>query len=155
MIKWQWVLFEDLSVDILFEIMKIRQEVFVVEQNCAYQDTDDLDRVSWHLVGWREGRADREIVAYLRVVFPGKKYTEPSIGRVLTQHSARGQGIGKALLAEAIRYTFILYPDTHIRISAQRYLEIFYGSFGFKTISEPYDEDGIPHIEMILHIPSQ
>ena len=149
MIKWQWVLFEDLTVDVLFEIMKIRQEVFVVEQNCAYQDTDDLDRFSWHLVGWREGDSGKEIVAYLRVVFPGKKYTEPSLGRVLTLRSARGEGLGKALLSEALRYTAIQYPNINIRISAQRYLEKFYGSFGFEICSDPYEEDGIPHIEMI------
>ena len=99
MIKWQWALFDELSSDVLFEIMKIRQAVFVVEQNCAYQDADDFDRFSWHMVGWSESSAGKEIVAYLRVVFPDKKYTEPSIGRVLTIQSARGQGLGKALIS--------------------------------------------------------
>ena len=150
--NWQWLSFEELSREDLFGVLKVRQAVFVVEQNCAYQDADDLDPVSWHLMGWHEGATGRELVAYLRVVFPGKKYPEPSIGRVLTTASVRGTGVGKALTREAITRIALEYPHMSIRISAQRYLEKFYSEFGFETVSDPYDEDGIPHIEMVRRV---
>lgn len=147
--NWQWLSFAELIREELFEIVKVRQAVFVVEQNCAYPDADDLDLVSWHLIGWREDNTGRDLVAYLRVVFPGKKYPEPSIGRLLTASLARGTGLGKALICEAIARTASIYAHMPIRISAQRYLEKFYSGFGFETVSEPYEEDGIPHIEMV------
>lgn len=149
MLKWQWSSFDELSQHELYEILKVRQAVFTVEQNCAYQDADGLDKVSWHLMGWREDSPENELVAYLRVVLPGEQYAEPSIGRVLTAPSARGSGLGKALTREAIVRISRAYRDTPIRISAQQYLEKFYSEFGFETVSEPYDEDGIPHIEML------
>jgi len=145
MIKWQWASFDQLTTDVLYKIMKARIEVFVVEQNCPYQEADDLDKCSWHLIGWK----NREIVSYLRVIFPGKKYIEPSIGRVLTVQHVRRTGIGKELTKEAIKRVGEVYPDTPVRISAQRYLEKFYSEFGFEPVSEPYEEDGIPHIEML------
>jgi len=147
--NWLWSSFEELSRDDLYEVLKVRQAVFVVEQNCVYQDADDLDSVSWHLMGWHEGTSRRELVAYLRVVFPGKKYPEPSIGRVLTTASMRGTGAGKELTREAITHIALEYPQMSIRISAQRYLEKFYSEFGFEAVSDPYEEDGIPHIEML------
>ena len=147
--NWQWVSFEELSREELYEVLKVRQTVFVVEQNCAYQDADDLDPVSWHLMGWHESTSGRKLVAYLRVVFPGKKYPEPSIGRVLTMASVRGAGLGQELMCEAISRTVREYPQQSIRISAQHYLEKFYSGLGFETVSDPYDEDGIPHIEML------
>jgi len=150
--NWQWSSFEELSREDLFVILKVRQAVFVVEQNCPYQDADDLDPVSWHLMGWHEGATGRELVAYLRVVFPGKKYPEPSIGRVLTTASVRGTGVGKTLTGEAITRIALEYPHMSIRISAQQYLEKFYSEFGFETVSDPYDEDGIPHIEMVRRV---
>ena len=146
---WQWLSFEKLLREDLYEVLKVRQAIFVVEQNCAYLDADDLDPASWHLMGWRETATGRELVAYLRVVFPGKKYPEPSIGRVLTTASVRGTGVGKTLTREAITRIALEYPHMSIRISAQRYLEKFYSEFGFETVSDPYDEDGIPHIEML------
>lgn len=149
MIQWQWLPFENLSRNVLFEILKVRQAVFVVEQNCVYQDADNLDPVSWHLMGWRINSGEKELVAYLRVSLPGKKYPEPSIGRVLTAPSVRGTGIGKALIDKGITQTTIEYPGVRIRISAQQYLEKFYSEFGFETVTAPYDEDGIPHIEMV------
>jgi ElaA protein len=120
--------------------------VFVVEQKCAFQEADELDEKSWHLAGW----IDTDLAAYARVVFPGCRFPEPSIGRVITTGPFRGKGFGKALMTEAIRRTRGLYPGLPIRISAQCYLEKFYESFGFKRSSEPYDEGGIPHIDMIL-----
>lgn len=149
MIEWQWCSYEELTRDTLFEIIKVRQEVFIVEQNCAYQDVDDLDRFSWHLIGWRKDSAGEKLVAYLRVVFPGKKYLEPAIGRVVTAPSVRGTGLGYELTQEAISRVRQIYPNTDIRISAQQYLEGFYSKFGFEKVGNPYDEDGIRHIEML------
>jgi ElaA protein len=110
---------------------------------------DDLDQVSWHLMGWRKDSADKKLVAYLRVVFPGEKYQEPSIGRVITAPSVRRTGLGYALTQEAISRIVHIYPKTAIRISAQQYLEKFYSKFEFEKVGDPYDEDGIPHIEML------
>lgn len=147
--NWQWASFDGLSLGALYEILKLRQAVFVVEQNCAYQDADSLDRVAWHLAGWRGEAGRSELLAYLRVVFPGNRYSEPSIGRVLTAKTARGTGAGKALMREALARVEQAYPGASVRISAQCYLERFYAGFGFLAVSEPYDEDGIAHIEML------
>ncbi|MGL6160335.1 GNAT family N-acetyltransferase [Microbulbifer sp.] len=152
MIHWQWRSFEQLSLQQLYQVLRARQEVFTVEQDCAYQDADNLDRYSWHLAGWHGNPEKHELVAYLRVVFPGRKYAEPAIGRVLTLASHRGTGLGRELMRQAIDCTAREYPDTPIRISAQQHLEYFYREFGFERVSDPYDEDGIPHIEM-LHVP--
>lgn len=146
--RWQWTQFSDLSAQQLYEILRERQEVFTVEQDCAYQDADGKDQFAWHLIGWSETAAPR-VQAYLRVVFPGKKYAEPSIGRVLTAASARGSGLGRELMQRAVEETERVYPGSAIRISAQQYLEAFYREFRFEPVSEPYDEDGIPHIEML------
>ncbi len=148
-VRWQWVLFEDLSAWEVYEILKARAEVFVVEQDCAYQDIDDLDKSAWHLLAWRQDKDRQALVAYLRVVFPGKKYPEPSIGRVLTVLSARGTGLGRQLTERALVHVQHEYPGQSVRISAQRRLKNFYADFNFETVSEPYDEDGIPHVEML------
>ncbi|WP_345969054.1 MULTISPECIES: GNAT family N-acetyltransferase [Sulfurimonas] len=147
--RWQWSLFETLSPWEILEIMKLRQAVFVVEQACAYQDADDLDPLSWHLTGWEEDSKGKRLVAYLRVVFPGRKFDEPSIGRVITPLALRGRGLGSALIHEAIERIPSLFQKESIRISAQQRLEPFYAAFGFETVSTPYDEDGIPHVEML------
>jgi ElaA protein len=149
MLEWQWLLFNELSRDQLYEILKVRQAVFTVEQDCAYQDADDLDQRSWHLMGWRNDPEEKTLVAYLRVVIPGSKYPEPSMGRILVARSVRRTGLGKTLMREAITRTLTEYPGSSIRISAQQHLENFYSTFGFTTVSEPYDEDGIPHVEML------
>ncbi|MCO4758809.1 MAG: GNAT family N-acetyltransferase [Oceanospirillaceae bacterium] len=150
MYEWKWKRFEELSSAEIYEILRVRQEVFVVEQNCVYQDVDSLDQVSWHLFAQTSnGGGPVEIHAYLRVVYPGHKYTEPSIGRVLTAKETRGQGQGRLLLEKAMEWLKTEYPKQQIRISAQKYLEAFYADFGFTSVSEPYDEDGIPHIEMV------
>ncbi|WP_308366957.1 MULTISPECIES: GNAT family N-acetyltransferase [unclassified Microbulbifer] len=149
MIHWQWRSFEQLSLQQLYQILRARQEVFTVEQDCAYQDADCLDQYSWHLMGWCSAPQGQELAAYLRVVFPEKKYPEPSIGRVLTRASHRGTGLGRELMRRAIECTGREYPDRPIRISAQQHLQRFYSEFGFEKVSEPYEEDGIPHIEML------
>ncbi len=147
-VEWQWSLFDELSTRDLYDILKIRQAVFVVEQNCAYQDLDDVDQHAWHLLG-KQGTAPKLLVAYLRLVYPDMNYPEPAIGRVLTLASKRGQGLGKALTKEALAQAARKYPGQPIRISAQLHLSNFYQEFGFEIVSEPYDEDGIPHIEML------
>ncbi len=150
MTEWQWKRFDELSKHELYEILRIRQEVFVVEQNCAYVDADGLDQNAWHLTGWHQNDADgRRIAAYLRVVFPGCRYKEPSIGRVLTNAQSRAVGLGKMLMKTALCNIKRTYPNQAVRISAQQYLEEFYNEFEFSRVSEPYNEDGIAHIEML------
>ena len=148
-IEWQWSSFEDLSRDDIYEILERRQQVFVVEQHCVYPDIDRVDQQAFHLLGWKRDGAQRQLVAYLRCVFPGVKYPEVSLGRVLNTSAVRGTGVGRAMLALAIQHAERQFPGLRIRISAQQYLEAFYRSFGFETVSEPYDEDGIPHVEML------
>ena len=109
-----------------------------------------MDKSSWHLIGWDVSHShSREIVAYLRVVFPDHKYKEPSMGRILTIKKVRGQGLGKELLKIALLKIETEYPNKPVRISAQQHLQKFYSQFGFEKVSEPYDEDGIVHIEML------
>ncbi len=145
MIEYHWKKFDELSAIDIFDMLKARQDVFIIEQNCIYPDIDDLDKKSWHLLARRDG----ELVAYLRVVYPGYKYAELSIGRVLTIEEVRGAGIGYHLVAEAIKNINQIAENVAIRISAQFHLQKFYDVFGFKSVSEPYDEDGILHIEML------
>ncbi|WP_417330979.1 GNAT family N-acetyltransferase [Halomonas cupida] len=150
MYQWQWKRFEELSLDELYEILRVRQEVFTVEQNCVYQDVDGLDRVAWHLLLQHEGSGGcTDIQGYLRIVYPGHKYSEPSIGRVMTTGAARGRGVGRLLMEKALAFLASEAPGLPIRISAQQYLKTFYAEFGFETVSEPYAEDGIAHIEML------
>jgi len=136
----------DLDPLTLYRILALRSEVFVVEQDCVYLDPDGLDRGSWHLLGRDDaGR----LAAYVRVVDPGLKFEEPSIGRVVAAPEVRGTGIGRMLMAEALRRCEVEWPGRAIRIGAQAHLERFYGSLGFVTVGAPYDEDGIPHVEML------
>ena len=103
MISWQWATFYDLERDALYEILRVRQEVFVVEQNCAYLDADGLDQQALHLLGWQQDDlGHRQLAAYLRLLPPGSRYPEPSIGRLLTVHSTRGTGLGEAIMHEAL-----------------------------------------------------
>ena len=149
MTEWQWSAFSELSVDQLYQVLQQRQDVFILEQSCFYQDFDGLDPGAHHLLGWRTIAGQRQLAAYLRCLAPGVKYTEMSLGRVLSSKAARGSGIGRELLEQGIAHAERLHPGHRIRIGAQRYLEKFYTSFGFVTISEPYDEDGIMHIDML------
>lgn len=149
-IQWQCLLFDQLTAKQLYAILAARSEVFIVEQNCVYQDIDSIDLHCHHLIAWTEQSDQSELAAYLRIVPPGKVFTEASIGRVITSKFARGTGIGKQLLMRGIEETQELYPQDGLKIAAQQYLEKFYEGFGFKTVSSMYLEDGIPHIEMIL-----
>ncbi|MGQ9896248.1 MAG: GNAT family N-acetyltransferase [Acidobacteriota bacterium] len=146
---WRTAHFTELTVDELYDLLQARLAVFVIEQQCIYQDLDGVDRQAHHILGWRQTVTGRELVAYCRLVAPGVKYAEPSIGRVITPVAGRGQGFGKALIQRALALHDALYPGQGNRISAQQYLERFYGAFGYRTVSEPYDEDGLPHVEML------
>jgi ElaA protein len=148
MIAWQVRHYVDLSREEVYEILALRQEVFVVEQHCAYLDADGRDRCGYHLLG-RDPRG--VLIAYLRILDPGSRFAEPSIGRVLVRQEHRGKGLGVALMQEGMRQCARLYPGQPIRISAQQYLRRFYENLGFVCPGDghPVDEDGIPHIEMI------
>ncbi|MBV8665910.1 MAG: GNAT family N-acetyltransferase [Burkholderiaceae bacterium] len=147
--EWQWSSFEDLSKEDWYAIVARRQEVFIIEQNCVYPDIDGVDLKAFHLLGWRGEGSNKALAAYLRVVFPGVKYAEVSLGRVLSAPAMRSTGVGRELVAQGIARAEKQFPGLDIRISAQLYLERFYRSFGFACTSEPYDEDGIPHVEML------
>jgi ElaA protein len=149
MTEWQWSAFDQLCVADLYQVLQQRQDVFILEQQCFYQDFDGLDQGAHHLLGWREQDGKRTLAAYLRCLAPGVKYPEMSLGRVLCSKAARGSGIGRELLAQGIVHAERQHPGQRIRIGAQRYLEGFYASFGFVTVSEPYDEDGIIHVDML------
>ncbi|WP_395403874.1 GNAT family N-acetyltransferase [Pseudoduganella sp. UC29_106] len=149
MIEWQWLDFESIPRNDLYEILRQRQEVFLIEQQCFYSDLDGLDQDAHHLLGWQVIDGKRQLAAYLRCIAPGVKFPEMSLGRVLTAQAARGAGIGRELVAEGIRRAEAQHPGHHIRIGAQAHLQDFYGSFGFQRISEPYDEDGIMHLDML------
>lgn len=149
MTEWQCSTFNDLAVADLYQVLQQRQDVFILEQTCFYQDFDGLDQQAHHLLGWTTIDGKRQLGAYLRILAPGAKYTEMSLGRVLTSRAARGSGIGRELLAQGIAHAERLHPGHRIRIGAQRYLEKFYAGFGFATFSEPYDEDGIIHVDMM------
>lgn len=145
-LKWQWARLSELSAEQVYAVLAARVAIFVVEQNCAYQDLDGLDGDAEHLIAW----SGSEVAGYLRVLGPGTRFDDPSIGRIITAKAFRGSGLGREVVAKGIARTRQRYPGQPIRISAQKYLEKFYGDFGFVTVSEPYLEDGIPHVEMLL-----
>jgi ElaA protein len=146
-VHWRCCAFDELSVRELDAIYRGRQQVFSVEQNCVYLDADGVDPHCWQLAAWRGG--DHALLAHARLVPPGVKYAEPSIGRVITTAAARGSGLGQVLIARAVAEVERLWPGRGIRISAQSYLRRFYGEAGFVAVTDDYDEDGIPHVEML------
>jgi ElaA protein len=146
MTKWILKKFDDLTSYELYSILQLRNEVFVVEQNCIYQDADNKDQASYHFTGW----VNEKLIAYTRLLPKGVAYKDyVSIGRVVTSPSARGSGIGKELIQRSIEQANTLFGDIPIKIGAQIYLKIFYSEFGFQQTGEVYFEDGIEHIEMI------
>ncbi len=142
----QWILkkFEELTPYQLYAILQLRNEVFVVEQNCVFQDADDKDQDSYHLMGF----LNNKLVAYTRLVPPGVVYPDISIGRVITSHLVRRTGTGKELMQQSIDDCYRLFGKAPIKIGAQLYLKKFYEFFGFQQISDVYLEDGIEHIYM-------
>jgi ElaA protein len=145
-VEFQWCRLGELSAEQLYAVLAARVQVFVVEQNCAYQDLDGLDADAEHLIAW----SGKEVAGYLRVLAPGTRFDDPSIGRIITAKRFRSSGLGRVLVAQGIERTRLRYPGRAVRISAQVYLQKFYGEFGFVNASEPYLEDNIPHVEMVL-----
>lgn len=145
-IVWHYKDFDDLTAKELYKIIQLRNEVFVIEQDCIYQDCDGKDLVCGHL--W--ATVDGEVAAYSRIVPKGFSYeNEPSIGRVISNQKFRRFGFGKQLMKNSIQVIENQFKTSAIRISAQAYLKEFYSSFGFEQVSEEYLEDDIPHIEML------
>jgi len=143
---WTYTTFSELSAAALYAIMRLRNEVFVVEQQCVYQDADNKDEQCFHLALW----IGDELVAYCRILPPGLSYTTPGIGRVVNSPAYRTKGYGRMLMQKAITTTLQQFNLPTITISAQLYLSGFYTSLGFVQVSEMYLEDNIPHIEMIF-----
>ncbi|MGL5329009.1 MAG: GNAT family N-acetyltransferase [Peptostreptococcaceae bacterium] len=145
--KWKIKKFEELSTKELYEILKLRAEVFVVEQNCVYQDVDSKDEKSYHLFL----EENNTLVAYSRIIPRKISYDEVSIGRVIIKKAHRGSGLAKEMMLNAIDFIKNSMNEESIRISAQAYLIDFYKSVGFKEVSEIYLEDDIEHIEMLYN----
>lgn len=137
--------FSELQNEELYQILKLRNEVFIVEQNCVYQDIDDKDHESYHLMC----KVDGNLAGYTRLLPAGLSFKEISIGRVITSPKYRGLGLGKKLIEKSIDFCNTQWENSPIRIGAQLYLLKFYQSLGFIEEGEEYDEDGILHIEMI------
>ena len=144
MITFQIKRFNELSTAELYQLLHLRSEVFVVEQNCVYQDVDGKDEKAIHLIG----TFNNEIVAYVRIFKPGDYFEAASIGRVVVKQSYRDRKWGYDLMQQAIEVTKTVLNETYITISAQLYLKKFYENLGFVQTSEMYLEDDIPHIEM-------
>lgn len=174
-IRWQWSLVDELSAREMHDLLRLRQQVFVVEQDCVFPDIDGRDPYAWHLLAWIDGEAPsgtpsaaadatrverpgggamraagRPLLAgYARVFEPGAIAREAVIGRVVTAPSVRGTGVGHALMREAIRLTGTLAPGAGIRVASQERVIRFYRRHGFRPVGEPYIEDGIPHQDML------
>ena len=139
------VSFSELSTDELYALLKLRAKVFVVEQDCVYQDLDGLDKKAVHLLGV-EGE---NLIGYARLLSPGQYYKEAAVGRVVTHPKVRGQGMGKVVFQEALNQAQKRFPGAGVRIMAQSYLIKFYEGFGFVVVSDEFLEDGLPHVEML------
>ncbi|MEP7302082.1 MAG: GNAT family N-acetyltransferase [Caldimonas sp.] len=146
-IEWRWRRFDALRPLELQKIHAARQRVFALEQQCVYLDADECDERSFHLAAW--SALQREPLAYARLIDPGVKYAEASIGRVVTVGAGRGHGLGRELMVRALAEAARVWPGMAIRISAQTRLERFYAGLGFVAVGLPYLEDGIEHTEML------
>lgn len=146
-IQWEIKFFDELSVSELYKIMQLRAEVFIVEQNCPYQDADGKDPESFHLMGYND---NNELIVYSRILPQNISYPEVSIGRVVSSLKARGTGSGRLLMEQSLKIISEKFGNVPVKIGAQAYLKKFYESFGFVVTSNEYMEDNIPHIEMIM-----
>ena len=145
-IRWEWFRFEELSVNDLYDLLRLRSAVFVVEQECVFLDMDNFDQDSWHCLG----RVGNDLALYLRCIPPevfGSGYS--SLGRIICDPNFRLSGRGKMLVEKGIEFANRQWPEAQIKIGAQERLLRFYENLGFESVSEPYDEDGIQHIDMI------
>lgn len=146
-LAWTCKPFDKLTAAELYQALRLRSEVFVIEQQCLYLDPDGLDPQAWHVLGHAQA-SDGRLQAYLRLLPPGLKAAEPVIGRVVTAPGARGTGVGRQLLAQALAECEALWPGRALFLSAQAHLQTFYAGLGFAPVSEQYVEDGIPHVDM-------
>ena len=144
MINWITRKFDELTLEELYSILELRNEVFIVEQNCVYNDTDGKDQSAWHLMAIEGDK----LIAYTRILPPGVSYSDPAIGRVVTSSSKRRSGLGKELMKRSIEACEKLFGKTSITLNAQVYLQSFYESLGFIVVGEEYLDDEIPHIRM-------
>lgn len=147
-VQYQCLSYSELGKDQLYALLALRQEVFVVEQHCPYLDADGQDQAASHLLGLTD---DGQLATYVRLLPAGISYDNyVAIGRVITAPFARGKGLGRALMQEAIVQAQRLWPDTSIKLSAQAHLQAYYRSVGFSPVGDIYMEDGIPHVGMVL-----
>ncbi|HEV7229794.1 MAG TPA: GNAT family N-acetyltransferase [Bacteroidia bacterium] len=145
-LTWKISHFTELSIQELYDVFHLRIAVFVVEQNCSYQDADGKDQSSWHVMGFD---GEGTLRAYSRILPAGISFPEASIGRVITSDKARGTGAGRELMLQSLSFLKTKFGDIPVRIGAQSYLKKFYSSFGFDVVSAEYLEDNIPHVEML------
>jgi ElaA protein len=145
-LRWTWHAWSALTADRLYAILRLRSAIFVVEQDCVFQDMDGRDPHCEHLCGEDSAAA---LVAYLRLVPPGVRTAEVALGRVVVAREARGRGHGRAAMHEGLRRCGERYPGHPVRVSAQQHLERFYEGLGFRRVGSPYDEDGIAHVDML------
>lgn len=145
-IHWKTKKYDELTTSELYKIFQLRIEVFVVEQNCPYQDADGKDKHSYHVMGY----LNDELCAYARIIPPGISYKEISIGRLANSKKVRGNGIGKNTMIRSMEEIEKIFGNVPVRISAQKYLRKFYENLGFKTTGKEYLEDNIPHLEMLF-----
>ena len=150
-VQWKLATFDNLTVRELYAVLQLRTEVFVMEQNCAFQDMDGADDQAVHLLGTQRttGHEGDQLVAYARLFPAGVKFAEASIGRVITSGAVRGQGLGHTLIARAVSSVHTLWGLQPIRIGAQARLKDYYSQHGFVYMALPYVEDGIDHLEML------
>lgn len=144
--EWKLKKFDELTTEELYEILKLRVEIFVVEQDCAYQDLDDKDQCAYHLFLEDED----EIIAVLRILPENVAFEDMAIGRIVVRKSHRGQGIARAMMKMAMDFIVKDLGKRRIRLSGQAYLVDFYEDLGFKRVSDEYLEDGIPHFEFLF-----
>jgi len=137
--------FKELTTYELYDILQLRSAVFVVEQDCVYQDLDGKDNKAWHVLGYN----NEKLIAYTRVFKPGLYFSHASIGRVIVAQNERRHNYGKKIMEASIEAVKTHFNETAIKISAQCYLTKFYSNLGFKAVGDTYLEDGIPHVTMI------
>jgi len=146
-INWTWKRFDEMSGAEMHELLSLRQAVFIIEQTCIYQDSDEWDSQSWHLMG-RD--LNESLTAYARITFPNSKDTNPTLGRLLVEPKNRGIGLGRETVQHCLEKCALEYPAKPISVSAQTYLITFYEAFGFERVGQPYDDAGVEHIDMLL-----
>jgi ElaA protein len=148
-LEWKILAFAELTVEGMYAVLRLRQQVFVVEQNCAYLDLDNLDQHSMHMLCMR----NQELLAYQRCLAPGLSYPESSLGRIVVCPTMRGQQLGRGLVLRGIEYNLLQWPGSGIRINAQAHLQDFYSSLGFTAEGSEYLEDNILHRQMRYQVP--